>query len=52
MTRVPRPNATIERIFSITNVLWTDEITGFYIPTIEAIMVFNDISVMMFMIFL
>jgi len=36
---MPRTNAEIERIFSITNVLRTDEKNCFLVPTIEAVII-------------
>jgi hypothetical protein len=36
---IPGTNAAIERVFSITNVLWTDEKSRFPVETIKAMMV-------------
>jgi len=34
--------AAIERIFSITNVLWTDEKNRFLVPTIKAVIILKN----------
>jgi len=39
---MPGTNSAIERVFSITNVLWTDEIKCFLVPTIKAIMILKS----------
>ncbi|VVC37740.1 Hypothetical protein CINCED_3A017609 [Cinara cedri] len=39
---MPGTNAAIERVFSITNVLWTDEKNRFLAPTIKSIIILKN----------
>jgi len=38
----PRTNATVERVFSITNVLWTNEKNHFLVNTIRSIIIIKQ----------
>lgn len=39
---MPGTNAAIERVFSITNMLWTDEKNRFIVPTIKSIIILKN----------
>jgi hypothetical protein len=39
---MPGTNAVIERVFSITNMLWTDEKNRFFVPTIKSITILKN----------
>jgi hypothetical protein len=39
---MPGTNAAIKRVFSITNVLWTDEKNRFLVPTIKSIIILKN----------
>jgi hypothetical protein len=45
---IPGTSASIERVFSVTNALWTDEKNSFFVETIKAVIVtkthFHDLS--------
>jgi hypothetical protein len=36
---IPRTNASVERVFSITNALWTDEKNRFFVDTVRSIII-------------
>jgi hypothetical protein len=41
---LPGTNAEVERIFSVINILWTDEKNKFKVETVKAIIVVKTLS--------